>query len=181
MLTVFYFFPQESIVRNFSFLPCSPDPSSPSASSWSSNRKTVPPLQFIHSNGSVFVLILSPPSDQDSVPPSPQRPQRTSSNWLPSSTMLSPTESSSLTLTSYITRHVVGRQKWQQNQDVRLGYLWAWNSMLSKRWRNPSGPGGDVSDGSKALNDFRKFCANDQNRLKKFWLDACDQFKVPSS
>ena len=106
-------------------------------------------------------------------------PQRTNSSWLPNSTVLSPTDSS-LTL-SYITRHVVGRQKWQQNQEVRVGFLWAWNSMLSKRWRNPSGPVCDESNGSKLLSDFRKFCANDDDRLKNYWIQALDQVSSSSS
>lgn len=93
--------------------------------------------------------------------------------------MLTPTDSS-LAL-SYITRHVVGRQKWQQNQEVRVGFLWAWNSMLSKRWRNPSGPVCDENSNIKLLSDFRKFCANDEDRLKNYWLQACDRLNASSS
>ncbi|XP_032791433.2 GATOR complex protein Iml1 [Daphnia magna] len=171
---------QESIARHFGFLPCSPDPASPTASSRANVRPPLPPLQFIHTSGTAFVLILSSTSnDKNVVHPSPQRPQRTNSNWLPNSAVHSPTDPS-LTL-SYITRHVVGRQKWQQNQEVRVGFLWAWNSMLSKRWRNPSGPVCDENTGSKLLSDFRKFCANDEDRLKNYWLQALDRMSSVSS
>lgn len=165
---------QRSIAHHFGFLPCSPDPASPTALS-SSIHKSLPPLQFIHSSGTGFLLILNP-EDRESVPPSPQRSQRSSSTWapssLPGSAVLSPTDTG---IGSYITRHVVGRQKWQQNQEIRVGYLWAWNSMLSKRWRNPSGPSGDESTPTRTLSEFRKFCANDQGRLTKFWNQARQQ------
>jgi hypothetical protein len=143
-------------------------------------RQCLPPLQFIHTTGTVFLLILSSSNiEKDVVHPSPQRPQRTNSSWLSNTSVLSPTDSS-LTL-SYITRHVVGRQKWQQNQEVRVGFLWAWNSMLSKRWRNPSGPVCDENNGSKLLSDFRKFCANDDDRLKNYWIQALDRVSSSSS
>ena len=93
--------------------------------------------------------------------------------------MLSPTDPS-LTL-SYITRHVVERQTWQQNQEVRVGFLWAWNSMLSKRWRNPSGPVSDENAGTRFLSDFRKFCANDEERLKNYWIQARDRVMASHS
>ena len=114
--------------------------------------------------------ILSPNEQEDTIPPpSPQRTHRKSANWLPNSALLSPNESS-LTLTSYITHHVVGRKKWQHDQNIRIGFLWAVNSMLSKRWRNSGCV--DENTASKLYSDFRKFCTNDQDRLKHFWIQS---------
>jgi len=164
---------QESIARMFGFLPCSPDPTNPSSvmtSSTTGALKSTSPQQFIHTSGTVFVQILNPVDQEDTIPPpSPQRTNRKSANWLPNSALLSPNESS-LTLTSYITHHVVGRKKWQQDQNIRMGFLWAVNSMLSKRWRNSGCV--DENTASKLYSDFRKFCANDQDRLKNFWIQS---------
>ena len=165
---------QEAIVRHFGFVPCSPDPASPSANASSS------PLQFIHTSGSVFVLILNPDAAaatalvagshaSSQVPPSPQRIHRSSSNWLPpfsSSSAMSNgpatvTATTTTTTTTELTRHVVNRHKWQQNQKVRIGFLWAWNSMLSKRWKNPSAAAGDEVTPTKLLADFRQFCSDE--------------------
>lgn len=166
---------QESIARLFGFFPCSPDPASPSVSNPVS-RKQLPPPQFIHHTGSVFLMILSSNANQKDiiVQPSPQRLIKSNSAWFSNSNLVPQCE---LGLTSYITRHVIERQKWQQNQEVRVGFLWAWNSMQSKRWRNPSGPVTDETTTLRLLNDLRKFCANDGDRLKKFWRDCVQSFE----
>lgn len=52
----------------------------------------------------------------------------------------------------------------------KVGFLWSWNSMLTKRWRSSNT--GDEAFQDKMLADFRAFCANQNNRLKIFW-DSC--------
>ena len=45
------------------------------------------------------------------------------------------------------------------------GFLWSWNFMLTKKWR--SNQTGDEAFQDKLLEDFRRFCANDANRLSE--------------
>merc|ERR1740128_1021909 len=63
---------QESIARMFGFLPCSPDPTNPSSvmtSSTTGALKSTSPQQFIHTSGTVFVQILNPVDQEDTIPP----------------------------------------------------------------------------------------------------------------
>jgi hypothetical protein len=73
---------------------------------------------------------------------------------------------------------VVTRHKWQQNQQIRLGFLWAWNSMLSKRWRNPAS---GEETGFKLLSEFRAFCSNENDRLLNFWVEARKRIETADS
>ncbi|KAH0625529.1 hypothetical protein JD844_015075 [Phrynosoma platyrhinos] len=60
------------------------------------------------------------------------------------------------------------------NQNVfceeRVGYNWAYNTMLTKTWR--SSATGDEKFAHRLLKDFTDFCANRDNRLVAFWT-AC--------
>ena len=53
------------------------------------------------------------------------------------------------------------------NQDLRTGFLWAWNFMLNKRFR--TNHTGDEHFQDKMLADFRAFCSNTDNRLREYW------------
>jgi hypothetical protein len=55
----------------------------------------------------------------------------------------------------------------QQEEDHKVGFLWAWNFMLTKKWRSSNT--GDELFQDKMLADFRRFCANEDNRLKEYW------------
>ena len=50
----------------------------------------------------------------------------------------------------------------------KVGFLWAWNYMLNKKWRTSST--GDEHFQDKMLADFRAFCCNADNRLWDFWV-----------
>ncbi|XP_077391854.1 GATOR1 complex protein DEPDC5 isoform X3 [Festucalex cinctus] len=52
----------------------------------------------------------------------------------------------------------------------RIGYYWAYNTMLTKAWR--TGVLGDERLADRLLKDFTDFCANKDNRLLNFW-DSC--------
>lgn len=54
--------------------------------------------------------------------------------------------------------------------EERVGYYWAYNTMLTKAWR--TGLLGDERLGERLLRDFTDFCANKDNRLAAFW-DSC--------
>jgi len=50
------------------------------------------------------------------------------------------------------------------------GYLWTWNFMLNKRWRNTV-TGDDLLQ-DRMLSDFRRFCAGSDGRLSTHWRRA---------
>ena len=50
---------------------------------------------------------------------------------------------------------------------LQTGYLWAWNFMITKRWKN--GLVGDEIYMRRFLHNFRRFCLNCENRLSIFW------------
>ncbi|XP_030607511.1 GATOR complex protein DEPDC5 isoform X3 [Archocentrus centrarchus] len=54
--------------------------------------------------------------------------------------------------------------------EERVGYYWAYNTMLTKAWR--TGVLGDERLADRLLRDFTDFCTNKDNRLQNFW-DSC--------
>ncbi|XP_060075901.1 GATOR complex protein Iml1-like isoform X2 [Ylistrum balloti] len=68
-------------------------------------------------------------------------------------------------------------QQPEQEAESKIGYLWSWNFMSSKRWR--SGNTGDEFFQDKMLADFRDFCSNKENRLQEFWLEWYNPFQLP--
>ncbi|XP_068594356.1 GATOR1 complex protein DEPDC5 isoform X4 [Cebidichthys violaceus] len=56
--------------------------------------------------------------------------------------------------------------------EERVGYYWAYNTMLTKAWR--TGVLGDERLADRLLRDFSDFCANKDNRLLHLW-DGCQE------
>ncbi|KAM6984843.1 GATOR1 complex protein DEPDC5 [Aplochiton taeniatus] len=56
--------------------------------------------------------------------------------------------------------------------EERVGYHWAYNTMLTKAWR--TGVLGDERLPDRLLRDFSDFCANKDRRLVNFW-DSCQE------
>ncbi|XP_034071492.1 GATOR complex protein DEPDC5 isoform X8 [Gymnodraco acuticeps] len=56
--------------------------------------------------------------------------------------------------------------------EERVGYYWAYNTMLTKAWR--TGVLGDERLADRLLRDFTDFCANKDNRLLQLW-DSCQE------
>ncbi|XP_023820575.1 GATOR complex protein DEPDC5 isoform X2 [Oryzias latipes] len=54
----------------------------------------------------------------------------------------------------------------------RVGFYWAYNTMLTKAWR--TGLLGDERLADRLLRDFTDFCANKDNRLQNLW-DSCQE------
>ncbi len=73
---------------------------------------------------------------------------------------------------SKVNRHLTDTKPAYDHSET--GFLWSWNFMISKRWKQISNTGatGDIGFMDKMLLDFRAFCRNDDNRLKTFW-DEC--------
>lgn len=51
----------------------------------------------------------------------------------------------------------------------QIGYLWSWNHMIGRRWKGSNQATNDEAFQDKLLLDFRKFCANNEDRLLNFW------------
>ena len=79
--------------------------------------------------------------------------------------------------TQSFTRHLSQTKPIYDHSET--GFLWSWNFMISRRWKMTSNTGatGEIAFMDKMLADFRAFCNNDNDRLKKFWQECmakCD-------
>nr|XP_030716772.1 GATOR complex protein DEPDC5 isoform X8 [Globicephala melas] len=57
--------------------------------------------------------------------------------------------------------------------EERVGYSWAYNTMLTKTWR--SSATGDERFADQLLKDFTDFCVNRDNRLVTFWTSCLEK------
>ncbi|XP_016771452.1 GATOR complex protein DEPDC5 isoform X10 [Apis mellifera] len=156
-----FFLFQETIIQRFGFVPCLIE-------------STENDHQYVHMTGNAFILIPSTINTK-------ARP-RTATNIVRRNTgqkgypihsdQPSPHE-------AYITRHVSGKNKDDYNKDKRIGFLWSWNHMISRKWRSSSTLIGDELFQKKLIQDFRHFCSNGDNRLKQFW-ESCWEIKERS-
>ncbi|XP_016922139.1 GATOR complex protein Iml1 isoform X5 [Apis cerana] len=156
-----FFLFQETIIQRFGFVPCLIE-------------STENDHQYVHMTGNAFILIPSTINTK-------ARP-RTATNIIRRNTgqkgypihsdQPSPHE-------AYITRHVSGKNKDDYNKDKRIGFLWSWNHMISRKWRSSSTLIGDELFQKKLIQDFRHFCSNGDNRLKQFW-ESCWEIKEKS-
>ncbi|XP_033333665.2 GATOR complex protein Iml1 isoform X8 [Megalopta genalis] len=152
---------QEAIVQRFGFIPCLIE-------------STENDHQYVHMTGNAFILIPSTTNTRF-------RP-RASTNVVRRNTgqkgypvhpdQPSPHE-------AYITRHVSGKNKNDYSIDRRIGFLWSWNHMVSRKWKSASTLAGDELFQKKLIQDFRHFCSNGDNRLKYFW-ECCWEIKEKS-
>ncbi|XP_075071477.1 GATOR1 complex protein DEPDC5 isoform X4 [Mixophyes fleayi] len=70
--------------------------------------------------------------------------------------------------TSSSTQSLFGEEK--------IGYNWAYNTMLTKTWRS-SGTG-DERFADRLLKDFTDFCTNRDNRLAAFWASCLEKMNM---
>ncbi|KAF5306981.1 hypothetical protein FQR65_LT07204 [Abscondita terminalis] len=146
---------QEAIVSRFGFLPCLVEPLHTREGSAISQEH-----QYIHSTGTAFVLVPSPvPRTRHRFTSVSQR--RTGSRYPAHADVIpSPRE-------AYITRHVSGKNKDDYDITKKMGFLWSWNHMISRRWRTNQAI--DTNFQIRLLKDFREFCDNANDRLTIFW------------
>ncbi|KAK9687602.1 Vacuolar membrane-associated protein Iml1 [Popillia japonica] len=145
---------QEAILYRFGFIPCLTEAPSKEATSQE--------YQYIHCTGTVFILISSPISKSRNKYFSEYHKQPGSKYTHHADIVPSPHE-------AYITRHVSGKNKNNYDKTRKMGFLWSWNYMISKRWRTNQV---DTNFQLKLLKDFREFCSNVDNRLKIFWNES---------
>ncbi|XP_052464433.1 GATOR complex protein DEPDC5 isoform X6 [Carassius gibelio] len=60
--------------------------------------------------------------------------------------------------------------------EERVGYNWAYNTMLTKAWR--TGVLGDEKLADRLLRDFTDFCANKDNRLVMYWESCVEKMNA---
>ena len=122
------------------------------------------PPQYVHCTGGMFVLIpdnkVTSPRNRDGTHRKPA--SGTYLDYIAFQRRRS--DSVNTTLSDTSPDH--------QFEDSRVGFLWAWNYMLNKRWRTNNT--GDENFQDQILADFRAFCSNNDGRLKNYW-NCCHQ------
>ncbi|XP_076106602.1 GATOR complex protein Iml1-like isoform X2 [Mytilus galloprovincialis] len=152
---------QQSIIKRYGFMPFSvmakpsgyppsPNPSS-SGSSPSQNEE-----QYVHCSGGMFVLI----EDSQTTSPTMKEAPFVYGHKKKSASQLRK---------DYIARQTSRTNQHDDQHWNKIGFLWSWNYMLSKKWRTSHT--GDEHFQDKMLADFREFCSNKDDRLKEYWHD----------
>ncbi|KAK3608532.1 hypothetical protein CHS0354_010391 [Potamilus streckersoni] len=152
---------QETIIKRFGFMPTCVRIPNKSQSSFTQYEDQ---QQYVHCSGGMFVLI-----EDSQIPIKPTASEYT-------------TNSLNKKSSSELRKDYIARQssqiihQYSHEQEGKIGFLWSWNFMLSKRWR--SGNTGDEFFQDNMLADFRAFCSNKDNRLTHFvqsYLKELDQ------
>ncbi|XP_050666491.1 GATOR complex protein Iml1 isoform X3 [Leptidea sinapis] len=150
---------QEAIVGRFGFIKCTVESTSHAAG--------VGDHLYVHVTGNMFILIPTTVKSEHKALRKPvNKPLNASRYPVHSEAAPSPHE-------GYITRHVSGKNKDDYDNSRRMGFLWSWNHMISKKWKWSQTPAtGDEGFQMRMLRDFKHFCANHEQRLSQFW-DQC--------
>ncbi|XP_030024755.1 GATOR complex protein Iml1 isoform X8 [Manduca sexta] len=156
---------QEAIVGRFGFVKCTVESTS------HETERGVGDHLYVHVTGNMFILIpTTVKSEQKSSRTKPaSKPLNASRYPVHTEAVPSPHE-------AYISRHV-GEKNNDYNNSRRMGFLWSWNHMISKKWKWAQTPAtGDEGFQMRMLRDFKYFCANQEQRLSQFW-DLCWELK----
>lgn len=150
---------QEAIVGRFGFIKCTVESTSHEAG--------VGDHLYVHVTGNMFILIpTTVKSEQKTSRSRPANKPLNSRYPVHPEAAPSPHE-------GYITRHVTGKNKDDYDNSRRMGFLWSWNHMISKKLKSSQTPAtGDEGFQMRMLRDFKHFCANQEQRLSQFW-DQC--------
>ncbi|XP_021209153.2 GATOR complex protein DEPDC5 isoform X2 [Bombyx mandarina] len=164
---------QEAIVGRFGFVKCTVESTSHEWERGTPRGSPTGDHLYVHVTGNMFILIpTTVKSEQKSSKVKP--PNRTLCNKYPV-----PTEVANSPHEAYISRHV-GYKTNDYNNSRRMGFLWSWNHMISKKWKGSQTPAtGDEGFQMRMLRDFKHFCANQEQRLSQFW-DHCWELKDKS-
>jgi len=157
---------REAIVKRFGFISCVTDPKHQASSATFSTTH-----QYSHCTGNMFVLIptgLQPHIGIQGIKPK-EMLKREKSEVKGNEGEVPEPESE-----SFISRHPAEESMPLMYAEEEDGFLWSWNFMISKKWKSMSvtGATGDIPFMDKMLSDFRRFCMNEDGRLKEFW-DHC--------
>ncbi|XP_041977635.1 GATOR complex protein Iml1 isoform X2 [Aricia agestis] len=150
---------QEAIVGRFGFIKCTVESTSHAAG--------VGDHLYVHVTGNMFILIPTTVKTQQKGRTKPVNKLINADRYpVISDVVPSPHE-------AYITRSVSGKNKDDYDSSRRMGFLWSWNHMISKKLKFSQTPAtGDEGFQMRMLRDFKHFCANQEQRLSQFW-DQC--------
>ncbi|XP_034840644.1 GATOR complex protein Iml1 isoform X4 [Maniola hyperantus] len=151
---------QEAIVGRFGFIKCTVESTSHAAD--------VGDHLYVHLTGNMFILIpTTVKSEQKGLRAKPVN-KLVNAGRYPVHPEAAPSPHE-----GYITRHVDVKNKDCYDNTRRMGFLWSWNHMISKKWKGSQAPAaGDEVFQMRMLRDFKHFCANHEQRLSQFW-DQC--------
>jgi len=158
---------RESIVKRFGFIACTTDPHIQESSATFSTHH-----QYIHCTGNCFVLIPTRLDQVSGIQGIKGMVNKKKSGAAPPKVAVVVGQEGENT-NSVISRHPEGKTSVMYEHD-ESGFLWSWNFMIAKRWKNISNTGatGDIAFMDKLLDDFRKFCNNEENRLVEYWEES---------
>uniref|UniRef100_A0A1B6CLL3 DEP domain-containing protein n=1 Tax=Clastoptera arizonana TaxID=38151 RepID=A0A1B6CLL3_9HEMI len=141
---------QEAIAIRFGFIACSLEAGSQYLH-----------YQYIHLSGNVFLMIPSVPCKE------PTSRGRSASTQSVQQRYPTYSEVDGNPHQQYIIKQ-------QEGSDTRVGFLWSWNHMTSRRWKwSAASAKSEEAFQNKLLSDFCHFCSNGDNRLKAFWDVSC--------
>ncbi|KAK3094846.1 hypothetical protein FSP39_006992 [Pinctada imbricata] len=147
---------QDSILKRYGFMPTSVCVSREGRFPVHGSSSPEDQQQYVHCTGGMFVLI---ENTQITSPTAKRMPHFNTFGKKSSSEMRK----------DYIARQTSSSGHVPMHVDSKIGFLWSWNFMSSKRWRSQNT--GDEHFQDKMLADFRNFCSNQGGRLKDFWND----------
>lgn len=138
--------------------------------------------QYIHVTGEELSLPQAHEALPEPAVAGPPEPAAGLHQWLPLRPTLSLLGTVFLQL-PYSKRKFSGQQRRRRNStsstnqnmfcEERVGYNWAYNTMLTKTWR--SSATGDEKFADRLLKDFTDFCINRDNRLVVFWTNCLEK------
>lgn len=170
---------QETIALRFGFIACAMEnrgisPQGSRVHRDKDKEQTRHHHQYVHITGNMFLLIPSSPCHRTHAQDvNCEGKSRRSAGRQPSVQYPTHHDTISSPHEEYITRHVSGNKNQDDyGPDRKIGFLWSWNHLLTRRWRGPNSATGDEQFQNKMLKDFREFCSNQNNRLLNFW-DQC--------
>ena len=122
--------------------------------------------QYVHVSGSMFVMIPRKSDRKELDTEVTEKIRRPSEKQEPD-----PHE-------TYIIKHFTGVKHSDDDekmtQVLKTGFLWSWNYMITKRWKDQAT--GDEAFMRRVMADFRSFCSNEVNRLVVFYNENYSDF-----
>jgi len=136
---------REAIARKFGFVPCVPNARLRREDGRFSTKN-----QYVHYSGNMFLLIPAAIELQRGIQGVGVEREEAAEDL------------------KVISKSISGRRPVYDHS--KTGFLWSWNFMASRRWRNicNTGATGNIAFMDKMLLDFRAFCANEDGRLEAF-------------
>ncbi|XP_071946548.1 GATOR1 complex protein DEPDC5-like isoform X2 [Antedon mediterranea] len=154
---------QEAILQRFGFIPVT----QLSQNQYESSLYRVDYNQFVHVSGGAFAAIRSAVNTGKST--------TNKSNFSPfrrSRSLIEKMQNKSMSHHVYSIDAINIEQKREQfkrGDEGKVGFFWATNHLLTKRWRS-LGTGCEKFP-TRLLNDFSKFCSDEDGRLESFWQE----------